>query len=153
MLKGTIALVRERGWRCHAFVQFKQGNNVSTTDAVDVCVYVCVCVCVCVCLYCFTYWLLPTARCLWHTWEVRIKDLLLPVLLRASSKFLHLHFRICHTSPPKAWLQPAEKLERKRYYILESCEKMINIDIGDKTPTCQTDKLRKDKKDKEATLI
>ena len=38
---------------------------------------VCVCVCVCVCLYSSTCWFLPAAQRLWHTWEVRINDLLL----------------------------------------------------------------------------
>ena len=35
------------------------------------------CLCVCVCLYSSTCWFLPAARRLWHTWEVRINDLLL----------------------------------------------------------------------------
>ena len=45
------------------------------------------------------------------------------------------------------------KLERKRYGILESCEKMINIDIGYKAAMHKVVKLRKDTKEKEATLI
>ena len=55
----------------------------------------------CVCLYSSTCWLLLTARRLWHTWDVRINDLLLWVLLGASAKFLHLHFWTYDISPPK----------------------------------------------------
>ena len=43
---------------------------------------------------------LPAARRLWHTWEVRIKELLWRVFLGASAKFLHLYFWIYHVSPP-----------------------------------------------------
>ena len=72
----------------------------SKSKFLHVCVYVCVCVCACVracvCLYSSTCWFLLAARRLWHTWDVRINDLLLWVLLRASAKFLHLHFQICH---------------------------------------------------------
>ena len=73
--------------------------------------------------------------------------------LGVSAMFLRLCFRIYHISPPKMSLQPAEKLERKRYDILESCEKIIYIDIVYKTTTRQAVKLRNDTKDKEATLI
>ena len=48
---------------------------------------------VCLCLYSSTCWFLPTATRLWHTWEVRINDVLLWVLLGASAEFLHLHFQ------------------------------------------------------------
>ena len=48
-----------------------------------VCVFMCVCVCVCVCecLYSSTWRHLPTARCLRHTWEVRIDDLVLWIFI------------------------------------------------------------------------
>ena len=50
------------------------------------------CVYVLMYLYSFTCWLLPTARGLWYTWDVRINDLLLRVLLGASAKFPNLSY-------------------------------------------------------------
>ena len=48
---------------------------------VCLCVCVCVYVCVCVCVYILLPWmLLPSARCLRHTWGVRINDLVLLIL-------------------------------------------------------------------------
>ena len=47
----------------------------------------CVWLCVCVCLYSFTCWLLPTARLLWHTWDIRINSLLLWVSLGPLPSF------------------------------------------------------------------
>ena len=62
------------------------------------CVCLCVCVCVCVCVFILsTFWFLPAARLLWHTWDVWINDLLLWVPLGAFAKFLHLYFQIYHT--------------------------------------------------------
>ena len=56
--------------------------SVCACMCVCVCVCVCVCLCVyvCVCLYSSTCWFLLAAQHLWHTWEVRINDLLLWVL-------------------------------------------------------------------------
>ena len=79
---------------------------------------VCVCVCVCVCLYSFSCWLLPTARRLWHTWDVRINDLLLGILLGASAKFFHLCVWKCHISPSKTKTPGSSKLKRKPYDIM-----------------------------------
>ena len=45
-----------------------------------------------------------------------------------------------------------QQLQRKRYDIL-LCEKIIYIDRGCKLATQETDKSRKDTKDKEATPI
>ena len=100
---------------------------------------VCVCVCVCVCLYFFTCWLLPIARRLLHTWDVRINDPLFWILLRASAKFLHLRVWKCHILPPKTKYPDRSKLERKRYDISQ--------------PRTKTNMWRKDNQDKEATLI
>ena len=63
-----------------------------------------------------------------YTLEVRINDLLLWVFLRASAKFLHLHFWIFHISPPKTKI-----VERKQYGIMFALGKMIYIDIGYKS--------------------
>ena len=71
---------------------------------------------VCACLYSSTCWILPAARRLWHTWEVRINNLLLWVFLGASAKFLHLYFWIYHISPPKAKTPADRLLERKQWY-------------------------------------
>ena len=76
-------------------------NLLQLCVCVRVCVCVCVCVCLCVCLYPSTCWLLPTARRLWRTWDVRSNDLLLWVFLGASAKLFQLNFRIYHISPPK----------------------------------------------------
>ena len=56
---------------------------------------------VCVCLYSSVCLILPTARRLWHSWDVRINDLLLWVFVEASVKFLHLYFWIYQISPSK----------------------------------------------------
>ena len=87
----------------------------------------------CVCVYSSTSWFLPAARRLWHTWDVRINDLLLRVLLGVSAKFLHLHFWIYHVSTPKTKTPTDHLLERKRYDIMLAIEKMIYIDIGYKS--------------------
>ena len=87
----------------------------------------------CVCVYSSTSWFLPAARRLWHTWDVRINDLLLRVLLGVSTKFLHLHFWIYHVSPPKTKTPADHLLERKRYDKMLAIEKMIYIDIGYKS--------------------
>ena len=81
------------------------------------------CVCVCVCLYSFICWFLQTARRLWHTWDVRINDLLLWVLLGAFAKFLHLRIWKCHISPPKTKTPARYILERKQYDILASAKR------------------------------
>ena len=56
---------------------------------------VCWC-CVCVCLYSSTCWLLPTARRLWHTWDVRINNLVASIARGVcqipSSPFLNLWY-------------------------------------------------------------
>ena len=96
-------------------------NFILLFICVCVCVYACVCVCVCVCVYVCVYvrvsvcarayvcvfilfHLLVSSDCKKSVTyiHVRIKDLLLCVLLGASAKFLHLHFRIYHISPPKS---------------------------------------------------
>ena len=112
-----------------------------------------VCVCVCVCLYSSTCWFLPAARCLWHTWEVRINNLLLWVFLGASAKFVHLYFWIYHISSPKTKTPADRLLERKRYDIIFALEKTIYIDIGYKSAHYKNRQWRKDTKDKEVTLI
>ena len=58
---------------------------------------VCVCVCVCVCLYSSTCRLFPTARRLWHTWDVQINDLVVVSIARGfcqvpSSPFPNLSY-------------------------------------------------------------
>ena len=50
--------------------------------------------------------------------------------LDASAKFLHLRVYKCYISPPKTKLQHGNKLERKRYDIMATCEKMIYIEMG-----------------------
>ena len=70
----------------------------------------------------------------------------------ASAKFLHLHFRKCHISPPKTKLQHANKLDRNDMIHL-SREKMIYIDIVYKSASNQNRRVTKDAKDKEATLM
>ena len=90
----------------------------------------------CVCVYSSTFWFLLAAPRLWHTWDVRINDLLLWVLFGASAKFLHLHFQIIishlqrrNSSLPKNWKQ-----NDMIYCWIR--EKTIYIDIGYKTATC-----------------
>ena len=73
--------------------------------------------CVCV-VYSSTCWFLPAARHVWHTWEVRINDLLLWVFLGATAKFLHLYLWIYLISPPKTKTPANRLLERKRYDIM-----------------------------------
>ena len=79
---------------------------------------VCVPVCMCVFLYSSTCWFFPAARCLWHTWDVWISNLLLWVLLGASAKFLHLYFWIYHISPQKL---------RQKLQLTATGEKTNNI--------------------------
>ena len=118
-----------------------------------VCVRVCVRACQCVCLYSSTCWFLLAARHLWHTWDIRINDLLLWVLLVASAKFLHLHFRIYHISPPKTETLANSLLERKRYDIMCSMKRWYILIYDISRPRPKADKWRKDTKDKGATLI
>ena len=106
-----------------------------------------------VCVYTVPLWkLLPTAKRLWHAWGVQINNvmfwvlfqLLLPSSFISISKYVIFHLRRRHST--------CLKLERKRYDA-RLHEKMIYIDIGYKSVLHQTDKWRKETKDKEATLI
>ena len=108
---------------------------------------------VCVCLYSSTYWFLPAAGRLWHTWEVRINDLLLWVFLEASAKFHHLYFWIYNISPSKTKTPVDRLLERKWYDITFALKKIIYIDIGYKSAHYKNRQWRKDTKDEEVTLI
>ena len=93
-----------------------------------VCVFVCVCECVCVCVCAFIlFHLLVSSDCKTSVTyiHVRINDLLLCVLLMASAKFLHLHFRIYHISLPKTKLLPAKKLERKTISYTGSTKRLV----------------------------
>ena len=87
---------------------------------------------------------LPAARRLWHTWEVRIKELLWRVFLGASAKFLHLYFWIYHVSLPKTNTQADSYWRENEWYNLLR-EKMIYIDIGYKAihiPTSDENMLK-----------
>ena len=64
-----------------------------------------------------------------------------------SSPFPNMSYFTSKDKTPARW-----QMERKRYDIWFR-EKMIYIDIGCKSATEQTNKWRKDTKDKEATLI
>ena len=97
------------------------------------CSFKCVCVCVCVCLNLSTCWFLPAVWRLWHTWEVRINDLLLRLFLGAFAKFHHLYFWIYHISPPKTKTPTGEKTDD----IILALEKMIYVDIGYKSAQLQ----------------
>ena len=90
--------------------------NVQVAAVLCVCVRVCVCVCVCVCvyvcvcLYSSTCWFLLAAQHLWHTWEVRINDLLLWVfweLLPSSfisiSESILFHLQRWKLQPTTYW--------------------------------------------------
>ena len=71
-----------------------------------------------------------------------------------SAKFLHLNFRIYHISPPKTKTPARNLLERKKNDIMCVAFRKDDIfDIGYKTAIRKTVELRKDTKDKEATLI
>ena len=119
-----------------------------------VCMYECMCMCVYVCVYTPPPWkLLPIARSLWHTWWVRISNVMLWVLFQvllpsyfiSISKYVIFHLR--------RWSSSSPKLTRKRYDI-RFREKMIYIDKGYKSAHHQTHKWQNDTtKDKEATLI
>ena len=102
-----------------------------------------VCVCVCLGLYSSTSWFLPAAQRLWHTWEVRINNLLLWVFLETSAKFLHLYFWIYHILALKTKTPADHLLERKRYDIMFALKKMIYIDIGYKSAHYKSDSDRK----------
>ena len=90
-------------------------------------------VCVCVCLYSSTCWFFPAARHLWHTWEVRINDLLLEYIwVLLPSSFISLSESILfHLQRRK--LQPTAYWRENDMICLESVEKMIYIDIGNKS--------------------
>ena len=82
----------------------------------------CVCVCVCVCVF-ILFHLLASSDCKTSVTyrkclEVWNNDLLLWVLLRACTKFLHLRARKCHASPQKTETPDRSKLERKRFDIM-----------------------------------
>ena len=106
-----------------------------------------------VCVYCSTCWFLPAARRLWHTWEVRIKDLLLWVLVGCflPSSFISISESIIFDLQRRK-LQPIATGENTNDIIL-ALGKMIYFDLGYKTVTPQAVKLLKNTKDKEATLI
>ena len=99
----TVFVVKQR-YKSEFFHYYKKwvSNKQTLQKAVGyVLCWLSVCVCVCMCLYSSTCCCLSAARRLWHTWDVRINDLLLWVLLGTSAKFLHIHFRVYHISPPK----------------------------------------------------
>ena len=113
---------------------FEQVNTSFQNSIASMCVCVCVCVCVYVCVYLYSSacWLLPIARRLWHTWGVRISDLLLWVFLGASaSSFMPVSKSIIfHLQRWK--LQPTATGEKTIWYNTAR-EKMIYIDIGYKS--------------------
>ena len=101
----------------------------------------------CVCSCSSTCWFLQAAWRLWHTWDVRINDLLLWVLSRmlkslvkssliflvlfgASAKFLHFYFWIYHISPRKTKTPADSYWYEKTNAIMLTIKKMIYFDIG-----------------------
>ena len=107
---------------------------------------------VCVCLYSST--MKASSDCKMSETYLRGTDqrsCVVNIYLGAFAKFIHFCIWICHISPPKTKLQLADQLERKGY-IFWAREKMICVDIGDKSATQQTDSWRKGTKDKETTL-
>ena len=136
------------------FFQFLMVVLCSVCVCVRVYICVCVCVCVCVCLYSFTCWLLSTARRLWHT--LRCSDqrsLVVSIISGASAKFFYLHIWKCHITPQRRKPQPTLNWRENNMIYNVLREKMIYIDIGYKSTHQQTNKWRKDTKDKEAFLI
>ena len=99
----------------------------------------------CVCVFMlFHLRFLPAARRLWHTWEVRIKELLWRVFLGTSAKFIHLCFWIYHVSLPKTNI-PADSYWRENEWYNVLREKIIYIDIGHKAihiPTSDENMLK-----------
>ena len=73
-------------------------------------------VCVCVCLYPFACWLLPIARRLWHTWDVRISDLLSWVFLRDSASFFMSISKSIIFHLQRWKLQPTATGEKTKWY-------------------------------------
>ena len=122
----------------------------------SVCLYVCVCVCVCI--YTLSPWrLLISARCLRHAWGVRINDLVLwvsfQVILPGFFIFIskNVIFNLQKQNTSLWYILLGEKMIYIYIYIYIYW--YIYIDIGNKSPNQQTNKWRKDTKDKEATLI
>ena len=88
----------------------------------------CVCVCVwvgwwlCVCVYTLPPWrLLPTARRLWHTWGVRINNVIVSIMSYFTSED---ETPACRLTGEKIW-----------YDIIRASAKMIYYDIGYKSAT------------------
>ena len=98
-----------------------------------VCVCVCVRVCVCVCVF-ILFHLLASSGCTMSLTYVRSSDqrsFVVSILL-ASAKFLHLYFWILfHLQKRK--LQPPLTGEKTIWYNMLSVEKMMYIDIGNKS--------------------
>ena len=89
--------------------------------------------CLCVCLCSFTCWFLPAAGHLWYTWEVQINDLLLWAF---SGCFCQVPSSLCESIlfHLQRWkLQPTAYWRENERKCLESVEKMIYIDIGNKS--------------------
>ena len=121
-----------------------------------VCMSVCVCVCVCVlCVYILPPWtILLSARCPRDIWEVRINGLVLWIFISVllPSSFISVSENVIfHPKDETPAHRPTG--EKTIWYISSAREKMIYVDIGYKLPTQQTDKWRKNTKDKEAALI
>ena len=115
----------------------------------SVCVFVCVCVCVCVCVYTLLPWrLLPSARCLRHTWGVWISD----VMFWVSFQVLLPSFSISASENVIFLLQRRNSKDETICYIwLAKRWYVLILDIS--RPRLKADEWRKDTKDKEATLI
>ena len=120
---------------------------------VCLCVFVCVRVCVCVSLSPPLWRLLPSAKCMRHTWVVPITNdvmLWVSVWVLLPSSFLHFLKMSYFTSKDK---NPAQlQLEGKQYDIWFH-KSMKCIHIGYKLVNQQTNKWQKDTKDKVATPI
>ena len=114
------------------------------------------CVCVCMCVFIF-FQLVVSSGCTTSVTYVRGSDqrsFAVSISWVLSAKFLHLNFRIYHISPPKTKTSAHNLLERKENDIMCLAFRKDDIfDIGYKTAIRNTVELRKDTKDKEATLI
>ena len=93
---------------------------------VRACVRACVCVCVCVYVYTLPPWRLsPSARCMGHTWGVRINDVMLWVSVRVflPSSFIFVSKNVIFHLQRRNW-QRTDKLERNDMIYL-ALEKVI----------------------------
>ena len=89
----------------------------------------------CVCVF-IPFHLLVSSGCMKSLTYVRSSDqrsFVVSISWLCYAKFHHRHIWKCHISPPKTKTPAALLLERKRYDILMLREKMIYIDIGNKS--------------------